>query len=63
METKQLDDCQNLNPEDESSWRQGCGKARLQCVYCEDTIERQQLDEHFNKEFTKKIGWMDARMS
>lgn len=60
IETKQLDDHQNLNPEDESSWQQGCDKPRLQCIYCEDTIERQQLDEHLNMEFTEKklAGWM-----
>ena len=59
METKQLDDHQNLNPEDKSTWRKGCGKARLQCIYCKDTIERQQLDEHLNIECTEE-SWLDG---
>ena len=59
MGTKQLDDHQNLNPEDESSWQQGCGKAKVRCIYCEDKIERQQLDAHLNIEFTEK-SWLDG---
>ena len=60
METDQLDDHQNLNPKDDLSWRQGCSKARLQCIHCEDTIERQQLDEHLNTEEFTETPWLDG---
>ena len=59
IKSQQLEGHQNLEPKDESSWQQGCTKARLKCIYCEDTIERQRLDEHLNMEFTEE-SWLDG---
>lgn len=59
MDTDQIDAHQNLHPKDEANWRKGCENARLKCIYCEDTIERQHLDEHLNKD-PSETNWLDG---
>ena len=43
----ELETHQNRAPT-KANWREGCQKARVRCINCEDVIKRDQLDEHLN---------------
>lgn len=45
--TDQLDAHQNLTPS-KDKWQEGCKKARVKCINCEDIIKREQLEKHLN---------------
>ena len=59
--TDQLDAHQNLTPT-KDNWEEGCRKARIKCINCEDVIKREQLDEHLNlnNRSDSPKGWLDG---
>ena len=58
--TDKLDAHQNLTPT-KDNWQEGCQKARVRCINCEDIIKREQLDEHLNlNRSASPKEWLDG---
>ena len=58
--TEQLAAHQNLTPS-KDNWQEGCKKARVKCINCEDMITRGNLKDHLNlNKSSSPKEWLDG---